>query len=245
MFVDVLCRRRGHGPVDARASVPSRPPNAGASSAPRRFTCSTRELAEAPDLAQLLAVMIYQVGETFRADVALSLPEGNGQRPAPRRISPAPGRLSEKEQSVAAWSFQHRQPAGPRHGHAELVRRPAPAARGGRTRRRRVEPGFPRAAPLPPAQRDLLDAFVRQIALVLDRQRLRDTETQAELLAESERLGKTLFNSVDDLVHAAGRHHQRRRRIARRRSAEPRAAGACRRARRGGVAVEPPGAQPP
>jgi two-component system sensor histidine kinase KdpD len=51
-------------------------------------------------------------------------------------------------------------------------------------------------APLPADQRDLLDAFVRQIALVLDRQRLRDAEQQAKLVAESERLSKTLLNSI-------------------------------------------------
>jgi two-component system sensor histidine kinase KdpD len=51
-------------------------------------------------------------------------------------------------------------------------------------------------APLPADQRDLLDAFVHQIALVLDRQRLRDAEQQAKLVAESERLSKTLLNSI-------------------------------------------------
>jgi two-component system sensor histidine kinase KdpD len=37
---------------------------------------------------------------------------------------------------------------------------------------------------------------VRQIALVIDRQRLRDADARAKLLAESERLGKTLLDSV-------------------------------------------------
>jgi two-component system sensor histidine kinase KdpD len=51
-------------------------------------------------------------------------------------------------------------------------------------------------APLPTDQRDLLDAFIHQIALVLDRQRLRDAEQQAKLVTESERLSKTLLNSI-------------------------------------------------
>ena len=51
-------------------------------------------------------------------------------------------------------------------------------------------------AALATEQRDLLDSFVRQIALVLDRQRLRDAEQQAKLVSESERLSKTLLNSV-------------------------------------------------
>ncbi len=55
---------------------------------------------------------------------------------------------------------------------------------------------FRNAAPLPAGQRDLLDAFVHQIALVLDRQRLREAELQAKLVAESERLSKTLLNSI-------------------------------------------------
>jgi two-component system sensor histidine kinase KdpD len=45
-------------------------------------------------------------------------------------------------------------------------------------------------------ERNLLDNFIGQIALVLDRQRLRESETQAKLVAESERLGNTLLNSV-------------------------------------------------
>ena len=45
-------------------------------------------------------------------------------------------------------------------------------------------------------QRNLLESFVRQIALVVDRQRLRDAEINAKLLAKSEQLSRTLLNSV-------------------------------------------------
>jgi two-component system sensor histidine kinase KdpD len=45
-------------------------------------------------------------------------------------------------------------------------------------------------------QRDLLDAFARQAALVLDRLRLGVEAEQARVLAESERLGRSLLNSV-------------------------------------------------
>jgi two-component system sensor histidine kinase KdpD len=55
---------------------------------------------------------------------------------------------------------------------------------------------LPAKAVLTPEQRRLLDSFGRQIALVLDRQRLRDAEVKAKLLAESERLGRTLLNSI-------------------------------------------------
>ena len=155
----------------------------------------TRELAESPDLAQLLAVVIQQVGKTFGADVALSLPDPSEAGPVTAYFASS-WALSDKEQTVAAWAFQHRQAAG--HGtdnlpaseglHLPLV---ATARATGVLSLRFHDP-----APLAPAQRDLLDAFVRQIALVFDRERLREAETQAKLLAESERLGTMLLNSV-------------------------------------------------
>jgi two-component system sensor histidine kinase KdpD len=153
----------------------------------------TRELAETSDLAQLLSVIIQQVGKTFQADVALSLPEESNPLTA---YFASTWSLSDKEQTVAAWAFQHRQSAG--HGTDNL-----PSSEGshlplvaGERVAGVLSLHFHDASPLSPAQRDLLDAFVRQIALVLDRQRLRDTETQTKLLAESERLGTTLLNSV-------------------------------------------------
>jgi two-component system, OmpR family, sensor histidine kinase KdpD len=155
----------------------------------------TRELAESPDLAQLLAVVIQQVGKTFGADAALSLPDPSLAGPVTAYFASS-WALSDKEQTVAAWAFQHRQAAG--RGTDNL---PAgeglhlPLVAGGRATGV-LSLRFRDATPLAPAQRDLLDAFVRQIALVFDRERLRDAETRARLLAESERLGTMLLNSV-------------------------------------------------
>ena len=155
----------------------------------------TRELAESPDLAQLLAVVIQQVGKTFGADVALSLPDSSEADPVTAYFASS-WTLSEKEQTVAAWAFQHRQAAGrdtdnlPASEGLHLPLVAAARATGVLSLR------FHDATPLAPAQRDLLDAFIRQIALVFDRERLREAETQAQLLAESERMGTLLLNSV-------------------------------------------------
>ena len=155
----------------------------------------TRELAESPDLAQLLAVVIQQVGKTFGAEVALSLPD-DSQTATVTAYFASSWLLSDKEQTVAAWAFQHRQAAG--RGTDNL-----PASEGlhlpliaGTRATGVLSLRFHDATPLSPAQRDLLDAFIRQIALVFDRERLRDAETQAKLLAESERMGTMLLNSV-------------------------------------------------
>jgi len=155
----------------------------------------TRELAQATDFADLLAIIIREVSKATRSEVALSLPE-EAQEGQLTPYFASSWNMAEKEQSVASWAFSRRQPAG--RGTDTL-----PSAEGlhlpllageravGVLSLRIREPAL-----LAPEQRDLLDSCVRQIALVLDRQRLRDSEQQAKLLAESERLSKTLLNSI-------------------------------------------------
>ena len=138
----------------------------------------TRELANASDFADLLAIVVREVAKAFQAEVALSLPEdSSGTSLTPYFAST--WTMSEKEQSVALWAFSHRQPAG--RGTATL-----PAAEGLHLPLLAAEHAvgvlslrFHNTAPPPPAQRDFLDNFVRQIALVLDRQRLRDAEQRS------------------------------------------------------------------
>ena len=155
----------------------------------------TRELAQASDFADLLAVIIREVGKATQAEVALSLPEETSAASLTPYFA-STWAMAEKEQSVASWAFLHRQPAG--RGTDTL-----PSAEGlhlpllaGERAVGVLSLRFRDPAPLAADQRDLLDAFVRQIALVLDRQRLRDAEQQAKLVAESERLSKTLLNSI-------------------------------------------------
>ena len=155
----------------------------------------TRELAQASDFADLLAIIIREVSKATQAETALSLPEEIQSAPLTPYFA-STWAMAEKEQSVASWAFLHRQPAG--QGTDTL-----PSAEGlhlplmaGERAVGVLSLRFRDSAPLAADQRDLLDAFVRQIALVLDRQRLRDAEQQAKLVAESERLSKTLLNSI-------------------------------------------------
>jgi two-component system sensor histidine kinase KdpD len=155
----------------------------------------TRELAQASDFADLLAVINREVGKATQAEVALSLPEETSAASLTAYFA-STWAMAEKEQSVASWAFLHRQSAG--RGTDTL-----PSAEGlhlpliaGEHAVGVLSLHFREPAPLAADQRDLLDAFVRQIALVLDRQRLRDAEQQAKLVAESERLSKTLLNSI-------------------------------------------------
>jgi len=155
----------------------------------------TRELAQATDFADLLAIIIREVGKAFGAEVALLLPEENPHEPLTPYFA-STWALTEKEQSVADWALRHRQSAG--SGTDTLPSAEGlhlPLAAGDRTVGV-LSLRFKDHGSLATEQRDLLDSFVRQIALVLDRQRLRDAEQQAKLVSESERLSKTLLNSV-------------------------------------------------
>ena len=63
---------------------------------------------------------------------------------------------------------------------------------------------------LPLARRDLLEAYARQAALVLDRVALRAAAEQSKLVAESERLSNALLNSIShELRTPLAAHHQR------------------------------------
>ena len=155
----------------------------------------TRELANSGDFPQVLSVAVREVGTAFDADVAVLLPDLE----AGQQLTPYPAGLwvlDEKEEAVAAWAFQHDQPAGrftdtlPQATALHL-----PLSAGGKPSGV-IALRFHANRPLSVQQRNLLDSFVRQIALVLDRQRLRDAETTAKLLAQSEQLGRTLLNSV-------------------------------------------------
>jgi two-component system sensor histidine kinase KdpD len=104
--------------------------------------------------------------------------------------------ISEKEQGVATWAFRFGKAAGRFTDNlpfAESIYFPLVTNRG---------PvgvmAVKLAADQQPTldQRELLDAFARQSALVLDRFRLGGEAEQARLLAESEKLSKSLLNSI-------------------------------------------------
>ncbi len=154
----------------------------------------TRGLADAVGMEEILRNLVKQVGVVFGAEVAVFLPQADGQ--IARQDLSSTFDVTDKEQSVADWVFRHGQAAGRFTDNlplAEALYLPLAATSNmvGVMAVRLRQPN-----PLSIDQRNLLDAFARQGALVMDRQRLRDAAGQAKVLAESERLGKTLLNSV-------------------------------------------------
>lgn len=151
----------------------------------------TREFAEAASRDEVLWQLVGQVNRVFRASAAVNLLVADKLVAFPDSTLT----MTEKELSVSDWAFRNRKAAGrftdnlPGAGALHL-----PIA----TERKIF--GILAVAlageNLPVAQRNLLEAFARQAALVLDRIELRTAAEQAQLLAESERLSRALLNSI-------------------------------------------------
>jgi len=155
----------------------------------------TRELANVNDFPELLSAAMREVGVAFDADVAVMLADPEARQQLVRYFT-GPWLLDEKEESVATWAFHHDQPAGrftdtlPQASGLHLPLSFAGKVLGVIALR------FRSSKSLNIQQRNLLESFVRQIALVIDRQRLRDADINAKLLEKSEQLSRTLLNSV-------------------------------------------------
>jgi two-component system sensor histidine kinase KdpD len=155
----------------------------------------TRDLADAADVDDMARRLVRQVAQAFKCDVAILLRDASGgisQTPHPASMFS----ISEKEQGVAAWAFRFGKAAGRFTDNlpfAGAVYIPLATNRGTAGV---IAVRLPGDQPPTLEQRDLMDAFARQTALVLDRFRLDAESEQARLLAESEKLSKALLNSI-------------------------------------------------
>ena len=155
----------------------------------------TREVASAVTMDEVLKTAVDQIGRVFDAQVAIVLANPIGQL----ALAPHPAStlaLTEKERSVATWSFTHRKPAGrftdtlmlaDAHYLPLLAPGGIVGVMGVRTRQ---------TTPLSIEQAELLETFASQVALSIEREMLDEAAEQSKVLAESERLYKTLLNSI-------------------------------------------------
>jgi len=155
----------------------------------------TREVASAVTMDEVLRTAVDQIGRVFDAQVAIVLASPIGQL----ALEPHPTStldLSDKERAVAMWSFTNRKPAGRftdtlTLANANYLPLLAPGGivgvMGVRTRQ---------TTPLSIEQQELLETFASQVALSIEREMLDEAAERSKVLAESERLYKTLLNSI-------------------------------------------------
>jgi len=154
----------------------------------------TRALAEARTLDDAIFAALRQTDELFAAKTTLLLADEAG-----RELQPHPfgsQLLVEKERAVAAWSFQNRRPAG-------RFTDTLPASTGYYVPLIREERAMgvlglvlPVEATLTLAQRDLVESFAQQLALIVERDHLHAAGEREKLLAESDKLHRVLLDSV-------------------------------------------------
>ncbi len=155
----------------------------------------TRELADAVTLDQISGIVVKHVGELFHAEVAVMLADAGGKL-SNQPMADATLKLSEKEHAVASWVFEHNQPAGQFTTNLPLsealyVPLTTPAGTLGVIGVRLAQTAAPSLE-----QTNLLEAFARQASLVIDRQRLHEVAQESHLAEESERLSRTLLDSI-------------------------------------------------
>jgi two-component system sensor histidine kinase KdpD len=151
----------------------------------------TSDLAEAGSRDEVVWQLVLQINRVFGASAAVAMPDHDRLVPHPDSTLA----LSEKELGVADWACRHRQAAGRFTDNlpgADALHLPLATER----KNFGILAVSLRDKSLPLAQRNLLETFARQAALVLDRVELRNAAEQARLLAESERLSRVLLDSI-------------------------------------------------
>jgi two-component system sensor histidine kinase KdpD len=154
----------------------------------------TRALSSAKTLDDGVFAALRQADELFSAQTSLLLTDENGAALIPHFAGSFA--IDEKERAVADWVRHSRKKAGrftdtlPSSAgfYVPLVREDQALGVLG------VKVG-PEAA-LTLAQRDLIEGFAAQIALLVEREHLRAAGEREKLLVESERLHRTLLDGV-------------------------------------------------
>jgi two-component system sensor histidine kinase KdpD len=150
----------------------------------------TRELSQATSLDHLVQIIVHQVESVFGAQVVILIPDSLEALKVHRASTL---QLTSLDQTRLASTLEQRQgPTLTEHFQIEdLLYMPVDSSR---------HPvalfGLRLRAPLSIHQRNLLEAFMQPIALALERHRLTEISDRAKLLAESERLSKSLLDSV-------------------------------------------------
>jgi two-component system sensor histidine kinase KdpD len=154
----------------------------------------TQALSSAKSLDEAVFAALRQADTYFGAKTALLLDDGNGSALMPHFAGSFT--LNEKERGVADWAWRNRKKAGrftdtlpsSEGFHLPLVRED-------------VAIGvlilcMPPEGTLTLAQRDLAESFATQLAQLVEREQLRAAGEREKLLAESEKLHRTLLDGV-------------------------------------------------
>jgi len=156
----------------------------------------SRELAAAREIAPLLDAAVRHLIEVFGGRIVVLLPGATG-RLEQRAGQLAPFNMDASDRAVAQWAFEHRAAAGSGTDNvpgAQMRFEPLTSSRGvvGVVGMRPAEPHAFDA----PEQEHLLETFVSQVAVAVDRALLADEAQAAQVRVEAERVRNALLSAV-------------------------------------------------
>ena len=155
----------------------------------------SRAIGSASDVPSLISVAAGQISQIMGVRLAVMTPEGGGGK---LRLWETGGEyaMDEKEWSVAVWCMEHRRPAG---RFTDTI----PVAEGFYLPMMSGERcmGVLGIRPeegecLTAGQKDLLESMGAQLAMALEREELRAERARTRLMEESEKLHRSLLDSV-------------------------------------------------
>ena len=155
----------------------------------------SRDLATATTADEIFSRSRKQIRELFSSDTAFLLPNSQFGLSQTAHAS-STFQPDEKELGVATWSYRNKQQAGrftetlPSATAFHLPLMTKDAVLGILA----VQPVAGKTLSFD--QRELLETFAQQISLVLEKEKLRSHSAQAQLLAKSDQLHRTLLNSI-------------------------------------------------
>lgn len=150
----------------------------------------TRALAASKNLDEALARVLALLKQTTGGEAGIWLRDAGGLTLHPASTMA----FSEKDESVAAWTFQKRQAAGKSTDTLpDALALHLPLVAGDRAEGV-LAVQLPRAATI--EQRELLDAVAAQLVVFINKERALEQGREAQLASESQKLQKTLFDSV-------------------------------------------------
>ena len=153
----------------------------------------TKELAGARNMDELIDIAVKDIKKHFGLDVVFILQDGINHLSEYSK-SPASKKLSQNEMSVAEWVFRHSRKAGK---YTDTL--PSNEFSYYPLTGNSIKPGVmvvKHAGPLNGEKEEFWETFLTQISNAVEREFLDDLARKARFLDESDKLYKTLFNSI-------------------------------------------------
>lgn len=153
----------------------------------------TRELSKASGIDEVLTIAIDRISNHFSMAAFFILQDGNNILHSSERLQ-REKKLTPEEHHIAEWVFTHLQPAGrftPTHSEMQYTFYPLSGTR--------LNAGVVAVKPeelFSEDEKAFWDTFLTQISNALEREFLGELAQKARFLVESDRLYKTLFNSI-------------------------------------------------